>query len=347
MDSEPEILFDRQGRAGLVTLNRPAALNALSHGMIKALSRQLDAWREDDAVHQVIVRGRGRAFCAGGDVRAAYEEGRAGPPPFDFFSDEYRLNAAIHHYPKPYVTLADGFVMGGGAGISIHGSHRVFGEGAIFSMPETGIGFFPDVGSSYFLSRLPNEVGAYAALAAARFGRGDCMALGIATHAAPAADFDAIADRLADTEYVDSVLADYLTPPAPETLDKLRAPIGDIFAIGSVETILKRLDEAEGPHAPWAERTAADIRAKSPTSLRISLRLIRAARALEFDDCIRLDYRIASEILSGYDFYEGVRAALVDKDRAPRWRPASLDLVDPRVVEAHFLMPSDGDLILP
>ncbi|MCX5493813.1 enoyl-CoA hydratase/isomerase family protein [Kaistia dalseonensis] len=348
MASEPEILFDRKGRAGLVTLNRPKALNALSYDMVMLMAEHLAIWRDDPAIGVVVVRGAGRAFCAGGDVRAAYEAGRAGPSPAAFFRDEYRLNAAIKHFPKPYVALVDGFVMGGGVGISAHGSHRVFAENAVFSMPETGIGFFPDVGSSYLLARMPGESGLYAALAAARLGRGDCLHAGIATHAAPAANFDAIVDALAEGDDADRALAPFLHGPvAPETLRELNDPIAAIFGTGTVETILSRLDEAEGPHAPWAERTAADIRAKSPTSLVIALKQIRAARTLDFDDCIRLDYRIASQILDGHDFYEGVRAALVDKDKAPRWRPDTLSAVDPRVIEAHFGVPSDGDFTLP
>lgn len=348
MQPEPEILFDRSGRAGLVTLNRPAALNALSHFMVTALFEQLAAWRDDPAVGVVIIRGNGRAFCAGGDVRAVYEIGRGGPSPADYFRDEYRLNAAIRHFPKPYVSLVDGFVMGGGVGVSVHGSHRIFAEKAVFSMPETAIGFFPDVGSSYVLSRMRDETGIYAALAAARLSRGDALHAGIATHAAPASLFDAIAEALSENDDVDAALAPFLTSDVgPETLGRLGSEIATIFATGGIEAILQRLDEAEGAHAPWAERTAAEIRAKSPTSLRLTLRQLRAARTLDFDDCIRLDYRMARQILDGHDFYEGVRAALVDKDRTPRWRPDTLSAVDVRDIEAHFVVPPDGDIPLP
>jgi enoyl-CoA hydratase len=347
MDNESEIEFERRGRIGLVTLNRPSALNALTSGMVQAFHAQLAAWRDDDDVAAVVVRGRGRAFCAGGDIRRVYDAGREGPPALEFFRDEYRLNAAIKHFPKPYVSLIDGYVMGGGAGISVHGSHRVFAENAVFSMPEAGIGFFPDVGSSYFLARMPNEIGLYCGLASARLGRADSLHAGVATHAAPAADLDAIVEAIADAGDPDTALQAYRPVDVKaEVLAGVEAEIARIFANGSVETILARLDAAEGPHALFAEKTAAEIRTKSPTSLRIALRQIRAARELEFDDCIRLDYRIASEILTGHDFYEGVRAALVDKDRQPRWRPGKLAEVDPRAVEAHFLAPPEGDLEL-
>lgn len=347
MSTEPEILFDRRGGLGLVTLNRPRSLNALSPGMVEAMTERLRAWANQPNVRVVAVRGNGRAFCSGGDIRAVYEEGRVGPPAKGFFQEEYRLNALVKHYPKPYVALVDGYVMGGGAGISVHGSHRIFGEAALFAMPETGIGFFPDIGSSYFLSRMPNEIGLYCALGAIQLARGDCLHAGIATHAAPAESFEAIIEALSEAEDIEAAIAPFTSSIAPETLAPLEALIARIFATGSVESILARLDEAEGPHALWAERTAAQIRSKSPTSLKIALRQVRAARDLPFDDCIRLDYRIASQILTGHDFSEGVRAALVDKDRKPKWRPDRLSSVDARSIEAHFLPPSDGDLVLP
>lgn len=347
MEGEDEILFERRGRIGLVTLNRPAALNALSHAMVRSLAERLGEWGADDSLAAVVVRGIGRAFCSGGDIRRACEIGRAGPPAYDFFADEYRLNAQVKHFAKPYVSLVDGFVMGGGAGISVHGSHRVFAEGAVFSMPETGIGFFTDVGSSYFLSRLPHEIGVYCALASARLKRGDCLHAGIATHAAPAADFDAILAALAETGDVEQTLAPYRPDGIPpETLADVEGAIESIFAVGGVEAILAQLDAAASSHAVFAREAAATIRLKSPTSLRVVLRQIRAARSLEFDDCIRLDYRIAHRILTGHDFYEGVRAALIDKDRDPHWQPAALADVDPLAVEAHFLPPPDGDLQL-
>ena len=345
--AEPEILFERLGHAGLITLNRPGALNALSHGMVTALSDALQQWRDDPSIRLVIVRAVGRAFCAGGDVRTVIEAGQGEPVQKAFFEAEYRLNAAIKAFPKPYVALVDGYVMGGGAGISVHGSHRVFAEKAVFSMPEAGIGFFPDVGSSFFLSRMPNEIGLYCALAAVRLARGDALHAGIATHAAPAAAFDAIVAALAEADDVDAVLAAFVERVSTETLGTLDAAIEAGFATGSVESILARLDGLDGALAEWGGRTAAAIRTKSPTSLRVALRQIRAARDLQFEDCIRLDWRIASAMLDGHDFYEGVRAALIDKDQSPRWNPATLDAVDPRAIEGHFVAPLDGDIPLP
>lgn len=345
--AEPEIRFERQGHAGIATLSRPGALNALSHGMVSALATRLAAWRDDPAVHVVIVRGEGRAFCAGGDIRAVCEAGRGAPEQKAFFHDEYRLNAAIKAFPKPYVALVDGYIMGGGAGIAVHGSHRVFAESAVFAMPETGIGFFPDVGSSFFLARMPGETGVYCALAAARLRRGDAMLAGIATHAVPAARFDAIVARLAETSEVDAVLAEHAEVVEAETLPGLLGDIDALFATGSVESIVARLETLTGANAGWARQIAEAIRAKSPTSLRVALRQIRAARALSFEDCIRLDWRIACAILDGHDFYEGVRAVLIDKDQAPVWKPATLADVDPEAVDRHFVVPPEGDLPLP
>ncbi|WP_018181797.1 enoyl-CoA hydratase/isomerase family protein [Kaistia granuli] len=347
MTVEPEIRFERRGHAGIVTLCRPGALNALSHGMVQSLATTLAAWKDDPAVRLVIIRGEGRAFCAGGDIRAVYEAGRGAPGQRDFFRDEYRLNAAIQVFPKPYVALVDGYIMGGGAGIAVHGSHRVFAENAVFSMPETGIGFFPDVGSSYFLSRMPGEIGVYCALAAVRLRRGDALHTGIATHAAPAAAFEAIVARLTEDDAVDALLADFAEAAPAETLEPLGPVIDAAFGVGPVESILARLEALDGPHADWARQTAATIREKSPTSLRVALRQIRAARQLDFDDCIRLDWRIACAILDGHDFYEGVRAALVDKDRSPAWLPGTLAQVDPKAIDGHFVAPAEGDIPLP
>jgi enoyl-CoA hydratase len=346
--AEPEIRFERRGHAGIATLSRPRALNALSHGMITAFASALAEWRDDPAIRVVIVRGEGRAFCAGGDIRAVAEAGRDAPDvQRAFFRDEYRLNAAIKAFPKPYVALVDGYIMGGGAGVAIHGSHRLFAENAVFSMPETGIGFFPDIGSSFFLSRMPGEAGLFFALAAARLGRGDALLAGIATHAVPGAAFDAIVERLATETDVDAVVDAHAVAVPPETLGPLQADIDTIFATGPVESILARLDALDGTNAEWARQTAAAIRTKSPTSLRVALRQIRAARQLDFEDCIRLDWRIACAILDGHDFYEGVRAVLIDKDQKPVWQPATLADVDPEAVERHFVVPSEGDLPLP
>jgi enoyl-CoA hydratase/carnithine racemase len=334
-----DILFEQRGAAGLVTLNRPQALNAVNHAMVIALAARLADWARDPAVTRVIIRAAGeRAFSAGGDIRALYELGRAGRQPdmLPFWRDEYRLNNFIKHYPKPYVALIDGIVMGGGVGISVHGSHRVAGEKFQFAMPEVGIGFFPDVGATWFLPRLPGETGAYCALTGERLRVADAVAAGVATHHVAAARFPDLIDALAGTVPVDAVLAGFADPPGEGALAPLRPAIDRLFAADKVEDILAALDADDGPHAAWAGKTAAVIRTKSPTSLKVALGQVRRGAEWSFSECMRAEFRIVSRVVYGHDFYEGVRATIIGKDNAPCWQPADLAGVTGAAVEAHF-----------
>src|SRR3954454_9731154 len=211
----PEILFERRGAAGIVTLNRPKALNAVTHGMVRALAQQLHKWEADAAVTRVIIGAAGeRAFSAGGDIRALYELGRAGRQSemLTFWRDEYPLNAYIKRYPKPYVALIDGIVMGGGVGVSVNGSHRVAGDRFSFAMPEVGIGFFPDVGATWFLPRLPGELGTYCALTGERLDAGEGVAAGVATHRVRSARFAELLDGLCGGVSVDAILGAFADP---------------------------------------------------------------------------------------------------------------------------------------
>jgi enoyl-CoA hydratase len=335
---EDDILFERRGAAGLVTLNRPQALNAVNHGMVNALAARLAAWASDPAVTRVIIHAAGeRAFSAGGDIRALYELGRAGRQAemLPFWRDEYQLNHLIKHYPKPYVAVIDGIVMGGGVGISVHGSHRVAGEKFQFAMPEVGIGFFPDVGATWFLPRLPGQIGAYCALTGERLRVADGLASGVATHHVAGARFPDLIDALAGTVPVDAVLAAFADKPGEGALAPLRPAIDRLFAADKLEEILAALD-AEGPDAEWAGKTAAVIRTKSPTSLKVALAQVRRGADWSFSECMRAEFRIVSRIVYGHDFYEGVRATIIDKDNAPRWRPGDLAGVGERAVEEHF-----------
>ena len=332
---EPEILCERRGEAGLVTLNRPKALNALTLGMVRALRRSLDAWEADPAVTRVVIAGSGeRAFCAGGDIRWLYELGRGGrvEEALAFWREEYELNIRIKRYPKPFVALVDGIVMGGGVGVSLHGSHRVAGDRYSFAMPEVGIGFFPDVGATYALPRLPGEVGTFLALTGERVRRADAVALGLATHAVPSRSLPALLDALAAGEPVGAALADVKEEPGETALLGERETIDGCFSAGSVGEILARLDRASA----FAAEAAATTRQKSPTSLAIALEQMRRGPTLSFEDAMRTEFRIVSRIVDHHDFYEGVRAAIVDKDGAPRWRPASLEEVDPAAIQAYF-----------
>ncbi|TNC14014.1 enoyl-CoA hydratase/isomerase family protein [Methylobacterium terricola] len=328
------VLCERRGAAGLVTLNRPKALNALNLEMVRALRRALDDWAADPAVTRVVVQGAGeRAFCAGGDIRRIHEEGRAGlyEQAETFFREEYELNALIQRYPKPYIALIDGIVMGGGVGVSLHGSHRVVAERTTFAMPETGIGFFPDVGATYALPRLPGFAGTYLALTGERMGQGDVLAFGLATHAAPVSRFPAIRDALAEGGPVDAAIGAGEAAPGP--LHAERAVIEACFSADSVPEVLARLD-ADG--SDFATKTAATIRTRSPTSLVLALAQMRRGAALSFPEAMRLEYRILCRILRGHDFYEGVRSVLIDRDGKPDWQPATLEAVKPEAIEAHF-----------
>ena len=339
-----EIRFERRGRAGIVTMTRPKALNAVTHEMVRALSRALDAWARDDSVELVVIMGEGRAFCAGGDILKVYEAGKAGRPLFGFFADEYRLNAAIARFEKPYVALVDGIVMGGGVGVSVHGSHRVFTENAVFAMPEVGIGFFPDVGGGFFLPRLKGSFGAYLALTGNRIRRGDALWSGIATHAAKSGDLAALLDELCETGDADAACARFAVEAPRETSDAGITTIGRHFSLERVEDIVTSLGLAADHGDEVARDALATIRTRSPTSLLVTLRQILNGGMLDIDECMRMEYRILNRMLTGHDFYEGIRAVLIDKGSTPAWRPARIEDVDPAAVEAYFAPLEDGEL---
>ena len=315
----PHIKAEKRGVLGLLTLNRPKALNALDHGMVSGITAQLQAWAEDDGIRTVAIRGEGeRAFCSGGDIRAAQQAVIANSDAgIRFLHDEYLMNALIGAYPKPFVALVHGICMGGGAGVSVHGSVRLADASLSFAMPETGIGFFPDVGSSYFLSRLPDELGMYLGLTGLAIGLGDALDFGLMTQTVAREDFDAVIDALAAGR-------DF-TPFGRKTekglLNAHRGRIATLFAGGSVEAILERLGR-DG--SDFALATAQTIRTRSPTSLKLVFRQLRLARELSLRECLAMEFRLANRILPSHDFREGVRAALVDKDRNPKWQPSSL-----------------------
>ena len=346
-----DIEFERRGAAGVVTLNRPQALNAVTHDMVRALRGALESWADDVAITRVVIMADGgRAFSAGGDIRALTDLGKADK--FEeavlFWRDEYPLNAYIKNYRKPYVALIDGIVMGGGVGISIHGSHRVAGDKFQFAMPEVGIGFFPDVGATWFLPRMPGELGTYCALTGERFNAADACAAGVATHRVPMARFPDLLEGLYGTVSVDAVLAAFAEPAGEGPIFERRAVIDRLFAGNNVEDILRALDNETGEHADWARRTAASIRAKSPLSLKLALAQVRRGKAWDFATCMQAEFRIVSRVIRGHDFYEGVRAVIVDKDNKPLWRPGTLTDVAASEVERHFA-PLEGDdgLVMP
>lgn len=341
-----EIVFERRGKAGLVRLTRPKALNALTRNMVNAFHRALIAWSTDPDVHCVIVEGEGRAFCAGGDILAVYHAGRSRKPLYEFFADEYRLNAYIRHFAKPYVSLIDGICMGGGVGISVHGSHRVVTENVVFAMPEVGIGFFPDVGGSAFLPHLPEHFGTYLALTGNRARQGDCLQSGIATHAIKAEDKERVRRSLIRTGNPDIALRGKTMNPDYETPEKTRDMIGVLFDSETLGGCLIRLGAAGVNGNEWAQQILNLIKTRSPTSLHVTFRQIEEGRSLEMDQCMQMEYRILSRMLENHDFYEGVRALLVDKDNAPVWEPAKIEDVTPAMVDAYFAPLGERELQL-
>lgn len=341
-----ELLLERLGAVGRITLNRPQALNALTRAMCRALHAQLAAWARDDAVKVVVIDGAGeRAFCAGGDIRALYADRQAGGNErFAFYRDEYRLNAFIKRYPKPYVALMDGIVMGGGVGVSIHGSHRMATERTVFAMPETGIGLFPDVGGTYFLPRLPGRIGFFLGLTGYRIRAADCLYAGLADGAVESRKLPDLIDALsdvADADAVSATLVRFAQPAGPAPLAEQRGAIDQCFAVDSIEEILARVD---GLETPFGGETGAALRRKSPTSLKVTLRQLREGARLDFEDCMRLEYRLACRFMQDHDFFEGVRAVVIDKDNRPAWQPATLDAVGGELVDAYFAPLPDGEL---
>jgi enoyl-CoA hydratase len=347
--SEAEVRFEKRGVVGLITLNRPKALNALTHAMCLAMTGQLAAWKDDDGVGIVVVQAAGdRAFCAGGDIRALYESGKAGTPyVLDFYRDEYILNVAIKRYPKPYMALISGIVMGGGVGVSVHGSYRVADATTVFAMPETGIGLFPDVGGSYFLPRCPGEIGMYLALTGARLKARDALYAGIATDVSGEWSREDIVAELERGELSGNLMSivtgSYREKADPAPLAEHRVKIDDIFSAGTVEEILARLDR-EG--SPWSVETAKTIRAKSPTATKLAFRQIREGKRLDFKDCMRMEFRMVNRVIAGHEFYEGVRATIIDKDQSPKWQPVALEDVSDTDIDAYFAPLGEKELKL-
>jgi len=341
-----DVLTQTRGALGLITLDRPRALNALTEAMCVAVHTALNGFALDPAVRAVAIEGAGeRAFCAGGDVVQMHADGRAGSPGWErFFATEYAMNAAIARFPKLYVALMDGVTMGGGVGVSIHGSHRVATERTLWAMPETGIGMVTDVGSTYPLARLSGHLGVFLGLTGARLDGAETLSAGIATHYVPSAGLETVKAALADGTEPDAALAAASIQPPPARLDANRAQIDRLFAGGTVEAIVVAL-QADG--GEWAAKEAATLATKSPTALELVFELLkRGARAADVGAALANEYRIVCALKHGHDFYEGVRAQLIDKDRAPKWRPATLAEVNDADIAACFAQPPGGDLAL-
>jgi enoyl-CoA hydratase len=343
-----DILIGTDRAAARVTLNRPQARNALTTAMRAAMASAFLRWARDPEIYAVVIASASdRAFCAGGDLREMAERGRdRRSEAVKSLAEEYALNWMLECFTKPTVSLIDGVVMGSGVGVSLYGTHRAAGEGYRFAMPETGIGLFPDVGVSWAFARMPDAIGMYLALTGRSIGRADAYRLGLATHCIPARRFGEIGAGLAEADVVDALLDERHEDPGPGELEPLRPAIARCFAHDRVEGILEALQAERGPTQAWARGVLEDLGARSPSSLKIAHRLVRMARDLDLRDTLICDFRLACRCLEGHDFYEGVRAALIDRDRAPSWRPGRLSDVSEAMVEAYFAPLGAADLAL-
>jgi enoyl-CoA hydratase len=335
------VLFERRGRLGVVTLNRPRAVNALTAGMAAAMLERLTEWADDDGVAAVLVCGAvERGLCAVGDIVAIYEDMlTGGDATADFWRTEYRLNALISGYPKPYVAFMDGLVLGGGVGISAHGSVRVVTERTRSGMPETTIGFVPDVGGTLLLSRSPGEAGTHAALTGAHLSGADALFLGLADHFVASANLPALAAAL-ETETAEAAVGRFSEKPPVSALAGQRDWIDACYVGNDAEEILRRLRgfgrEDPGDAAREAAEAADTIEAKSPTAVKVALESLRRVRGLTLEEALAQEYRVGLRFLAGPDFREGIRAQVVDKDRNPQWKPASLHEVSEADVARFF-----------
>ena len=335
-----EVLVRRRGALRRITLNRPKALNALTLGMVETMAAHLREWAADEAAGVVLIDGAGeRGLCAGGDLRALYDAAKAKnyALPERFWATEYRLDVLIARYRKPVVALMDGMVMGGGVGLSAHAAHRVVTERSVIAMPEVGIGYFPDVGALYVLARAPGYVGTHLALTGARIGAADAIYCGLADVHVPADKLADLPAALADCRTAADVRARLLqmsAPPAAGALAAARPWIDDCYGAEKIEDIIARL-RANGSEAALA--ALAMLQSVSPTSLKITLRNIRAALSFSrVEQSFQQDFRVSLACIAGHDFIEGIRAAIVDKDRKPVWQPDKLEEVTPDIVERHF-----------
>ncbi|MBK6041684.1 enoyl-CoA hydratase/isomerase family protein [Streptomyces sp. MBT55] len=347
MNDDRPVLLETRGTCMHLTLNRPRALNALSHTMVRLLDEALARAEQDEAVHSVLLSGAGdRGLCAGGDIRALHDDARvSGRASLEFWRDEYRLNARIARYPKPYVALMDGIVMGGGVGVSAHAGVRVVTERSRVAMPETAIGFVPDVGGTRLLAASPGELGTHLALTGRSVGAADAILCGLADHHVPAHLLPALTEALSEPAGPGASAADlvqrFATRPAVGELAAQRDWIDACYAADTVEDIVRRLRES-GVHEA---RTAADeLLTKSPLALKVTLAAVRrAARLDSLEAVLDQEYRVSSRAFEHPDFVEGVRARIIDKDNAPQWKPGSLAEVDDQEVARFFAPLGPGE----
>lgn len=345
---DQELILNKNGRCGEVIINRPGALNAITHAMVRELNATYQNWAKDPDIYGIVMTAAGeKAFSAGGDVLSLYKLGQENrPQAIQFFADEYQFDWTLFHFIKPHIAFINGTVMGGGVGVSIFGTHKIAGEKYKFGMPEVGIGFFPDIGGGFFLSRLRGYYGLYLGLTGQTIGAAEAYDLGLATHYIPAAKQQIIIDAVREADPIDPIIEGAHEDPGESALVQYESVINDAFSAPSVEDIISRLKAVEGAHADWAQQTAATIEKKCPLSLKIAFRQITQGKQLNLDEALKVDFRLATRFMEGKDFFEGVRALLIDKDMAPQWTYPSLDHVPEEAVDAYFAPLGENELVL-
>ncbi len=318
-----QIIIEKNNRLGRMVLNRPEALNALSYEMLEQMSEVLERWQNDPQIYGVILESADDSvFCAGGDVREVRERGRRDPAQAcQYLKREYRYNWQLENFTKPHISLINGPVFGGGVGISVYGTHRVAGEGFALAMPETAIGFVPDVGASRFLGHLPYSTGLFLALTGRTIGRADALSLGLVTHTINSEHFPAIREAISAGEPVDSLLDGLQTDPGREELKSLSGWIEAVFSASTLEEIFERAQNLGEKTGGWSLDVLSELRRKSPTSLRLAHEMWKKGRFLSLRRALELEYCVVCNLMEGKDFYEGVRAKLIDKDNKPSWQP--------------------------
>jgi enoyl-CoA hydratase len=343
------IVFEEKERAGVITLNRPARLNALTREIFDALSEHYRRWAANPHIYGVVMQSaHPSVFSSGGDLKVLHQwlEQGAIDSIREFYRAAYSHVWGLEKFIRPNVPLIDGLLLGGGIGITLYGTHCVAGENFRMAMPQVGIGFLPDIGGTYFLSRLPARIGVYLALTGRSMGRADAHWCRLITHCIPAAHFSVIKDAVADNHPIDRLLDGLHKDPGEGELMKLIPSIDRIFAADSVDTILEALDGEHGEHADWAKETATEIRKKSPTSLKVAFRQMQIGRGLDLAEALRLEFRLASNLITRPDYREGIAARIAGKGREPGWIPAKLDMVNDDLIESWFSLPVPEDLTL-
>lgn len=346
MQDEAQILFTEitaaKGKMGIITLNRPRALNALSSTMIMALSQRLQQWASDTTINLVLIKSNSaQAFCAGGDLKEVYQYGTtANHDGLHFYAEEYKLNLFIYNYPKPYIALVDGIAMGGGLGISLHGQRIIVGEHLQLAMPETGIGFFPDVGAGFFFQRCPHKIGMYLGLTGNIIGAADALYARLVHAYVPSKNHAALLSTLQQQDLTvdplakfDAIVANLRQEPGRNSLAEYAPTIEDCFSADSVEAILAALNKT---NSTWAKQQIEVLHTKSPTSLKVTFKLLNLTAKLPLAACLDLEFKLARNIFQQHDIYEGIRALLLDKTRDPKWQPASLDAVSDTDIDKLF-----------